>query len=176
MTQRGANEIFFAADGAYFTLEPSTKRYTLYNGAGVAIVSFPSSSPQGQTVPQIVSAPTIGTDLAVASTNFINYTPPAIAGAYRLLCTVNVTAWTTPASFTVVVTYKDNKGNAQTETLAMNEGDGTVSAAIDEVERFYCIPLLFSIDSSATPITLSTTGTFTGSPVYQLQAVLVRLI
>jgi hypothetical protein len=177
MSSRGASEIFFASDGACWTLEPSNGRYTLYNGGGVAIVSFPASSPQGQTVPQIVSAPTIATDLAIASTNFINYTPPAVAGAYRLNVIVNVTAWTTPATFTIVVTYKDNKGNARTETLNVVRGStGATAAAITAVDRWYAEIPLFSINNSATAITVSTSGTFTGTPVYQLQAVLESLI
>jgi hypothetical protein len=107
-----------------------------------------------------------------AVTNAINYTPPAVAGMYRLSAMVNVTAWTTPASFTLLATYKDASGGSASITLATFEGDGTNSAAIDEVENFFAVPIPFQIDNSATAITLSTSGTFTGSPVYNLAAAL----
>lgn len=125
----------------------------------------------------IVSAPTVAADKATAQTNFINYTPPATAGVYRLTIMVNVTAWTTPASFTIVVTYTDSKGNAQTETVAVWRGStGAMVAAITTVNRYYGVPFIFAIDNSATAITVSTAGTFSGSPVYQLAATLERLI
>lgn len=110
-----------------------------------------------------------------AVTNAINYLPPALGGTYEISATVQVTAWTTPASFTVLVTFTDASGDAESVTMAMFEDDGTNSAAIDEVADFFCMPMLFSIDNSGTAITLSTTGTFTGSPVYNLIAVLKQL-
>jgi hypothetical protein len=115
------------------------------------------------------------TGKTVAVTNAINYSPVAKAGTYRMSGLVNVTAWTTPASFTVVVTYKDASGNSASITMSMFEDDGTNSAAVDEVANFFCTPMTFQIDASATAITLSTTGTFTGSPVYNLAAVLEQL-
>jgi hypothetical protein len=146
----------------------------LESGENSSVNGLPTA---GQGVPIIVSAPAVAADLVVASTNFINFKPPAKAGTYLLYVLVNVTAWTTPASFTIVVTYKDNKGNAQTETLGMDLGTtGAPVQAITTVDRYYAQSLLISIDNSATAITVSTTGTFTGSPVYQLSALLQRVI
>jgi hypothetical protein len=131
----------------------------------------------GLGMPIIVSAPAVGADLVAANTNFINYKPPATVGVYLISATVNVTAWTTPATFTVVVTYKDNKGTARTEILGLDLGStGAPVQAITTVDRYYAQPLIIAIDASATAITLSTSGTFTGSPVYQLAAILTRLI
>jgi hypothetical protein len=67
----------------------------LENGEASTINGIPTA---GQGVPIIVAAPPVGTDLVAASTNFINYKPPAKAGVYLISATVNVTAWTTPAS------------------------------------------------------------------------------
>lgn len=111
-----------------------------------------------------------------AVTNAINYTPPATAGRYRLTGVVDVTAWTTPASFTVVAVYKDDSGTTRTETLAVTRGStGVVAAAVTTVDRYYFSLPLFAINNAATAITLSTTGTFTGTPVYNLSAVLEQL-
>lgn len=131
----------------------------------------------GLGMPVIVSAPAVGADLVGANTNFINYKPPSQAGVYQITAIINVTAWTTPATFTVVVTYKDNKGSARTETLGLDLGStGAPVQAVTTVDRYYAQPLILAIDNSATAITLSTTGTFTGTPVYQLAAILTRLI
>jgi hypothetical protein len=191
MSARGASEIYFADDGSFIARDPTTGRYTLYTRTGTQLMSVDPSgnlyltgapkslnglATAGQGLPLIVSAPAVAADKSTAQTNFINYTPAAAAGVYRLTCLVNVTAWTTPASFTVVVTYTDSKGTAQTETVGLIESDGTPAAAVDTVDRYYGIPMLIAIDNSATAITLSTSGTFSGSPVYQLAAVLERVI
>jgi hypothetical protein len=192
MSARGASEIYFADDGSYIGRDPTTGRYTLYTANGTQLVSFDSSgnmtllgklssynglATAGLGMVTIVSAPAILTDKTSAASNFINYTPPATAGVYRIIAMVNVTAWTTPATFTVVVTYTDNKGNARTETLAFVKGSsGAGVAAITTVDRYYATPFVLAIDNSATAITLSTTGTFSGSPVYQLAGLLERVI
>jgi hypothetical protein len=131
----------------------------------------------GLGVPIIVSAPAVSNNAASALPNFINYIPPAVAGVYLITAVCNVTAWTTPASFTIVVTYKDNRGNARTEILGMDLGStGAPVQAITTVDRYYSQPLLLAIDNTATAITVSTSGTFSGAPVYQFAAVLMRVI
>lgn len=115
------------------------------------------------------------TGKTAAVTNAINFIPPAVAGIYRLTAYVDVTAWTTPASFTLAATFNNPEGTGKTVTMATNEDDGTVSALIDEVSGFAGVPFIFGIDATATAITLSTTGTFTGSPVYDFFAILERL-
>lgn len=192
MSSRTATQIYFADDGAFIARDPTTGYYTLYTPTGTKLVSFDSSGNMrltgiqatvngltlaGQGTPLIVSAPAVGADKSSATTNFINYTPPAIAGVYELQVMVNVTAWTTPATFTIVVTYTDNKGNARTETLAVMRGStGAMAAAITAVDRWYAMPLLIATDNSQTAITVSTSGTFSGTPVYQIAAKLSRVI
>jgi hypothetical protein len=106
-----------------------------------------------------------------AVSNAINFTPGPFSATYRIFASVDVTAWTTPASFTIVITYKDASGNARAETLALVRGStGATATAITAVDRWYAIAPLIQIDNSGTAITLSTTGTFTGSPVYNLAA------
>jgi len=144
--------------------------YTAYGGAGISTYKNIATAGIGASVPY-ASYSTTGNVGAV--TNAINYTPPALAGRYRLSGNVNMTAWTTPASFTVVATYKDDSGNARTETLQLVRGTtGAAATAITAIDRWYFTLPLFAINNAATAITLSTTGTFTGSPVYNLSAVL----
>jgi|GEM_PF-4507494 len=144
--------------------------YTAYGGAGISTYKNIATAGIGASVPY-ASYSTTGNVGAV--TNAINYTPPAVAGRYRFSGNVNVTAWTTPASFTVVATYKDDSGNARTETLQLVRGTtGAAATAITAIDRWYFTLPLFAINNAATAITLSTTGTFTGSPVYNLSAVL----
>jgi hypothetical protein len=192
MSVPGAPQIFFGSDGSFITVEPSTNRIIVCRANGTVLLSIDTSGNfritgnlatfngltlAGQGLPAIVSAPAVGADKTSAQTNFVNYTPPAAAGVYKLTIMVNVTAWTTPASFTIAVTYKDSKGNARTETLGMNLGStGAQVQAITTVDRYYAQQVLLAIDNSATAITVSTTGTFTGSPVYQIAAVLERVI
>lgn len=125
---------------------------------------------------QVASYSTTGNTAAV--TNGISFTPPAKAGTYRLSATVDVTAWTTPASFTITGAYKDASGTARTDTFAVARDTGTQPAAgaITAISRWHGQSLLLQIDNSATAITLSTTGTFTGSPVYNLAGVLEQLV
>lgn len=131
-------------------------KISLYNNIATA----------GMGVPYVVASST-ATGLTGADTNRINYTPPAVAGRYRIGGIVNVTAWTTPASFTVALTYKDDSGNARTDTAFLTRGStGASAAAVTAVDRWYYEFPCVAINNGATAITVSTTGTFTGSPVY----------
>lgn len=185
-------DTIYFSNGGFLKFDQATAKYTFYSKTGTALLSINTSGDlyltgapvqsssitlAGKGNALIVAAPAPSAGNVIAKTNYINFTPPASSGmVFRLTAMVNVTAWTTPASFTVVVGYTDSNGTAQTETLTMFEGDGTASAVIDEVERFYCVPLLIVPDNSTTAITLSTTGTFSGSPVYTIAAILERLI
>ena len=135
-------------------------------GSGVAKFSTP-----------VILATSSTTGNVAAVTNAINFTPPKSTGLYRVNSYTDVTAWTTPASFTVAIVHKDASGNTITVTPSQTEGDGSASgsALIDEVETFIAIPYVFQIDATGTAITVSTTGTFTGSPVYNFAAVLEQL-
>jgi hypothetical protein len=187
MSEPGRNYLRFA-DGAFLTLEPTTGRYALEKKDGTFISSFDVSGNlringnilqtaagtlAGAGVPQIVSAPAISLGNTGPVTNFINFTPPATAGTYRMAVLINVTAWTTPAGSKAVIGYKDENGAAASDNLLFNNnlGTGGSTTNIASVNRFYGIPQLFSIDNSATAITLSTI-VFTGSPVYDIKAIL----
>ncbi|MGD0645912.1 MAG: hypothetical protein ABSA75_13480 [Candidatus Bathyarchaeia archaeon] len=91
--------------------------------------------------------------------NAINYTPPAVAGTYRLF--VNVNVHTAAASnMAVTVTFKDAGGNAQSFVLTLLlVASTTVYNQINNVTGIYYASLIFQIDNSATAITVSTTGT-----------------
>lgn len=135
--------------------------------------TYANRTTAGWGVPGLyASYSTTGNTAAV--TNAINYAPPATAGRYRISGVVNMTAWTTPSvGITVVVTYKDDSGTARTETLGVVRGStGAAVAAVTAIDRWYFELPLLAIDNSATAITVSTAGTFTGSPVYNLSAVL----
>lgn len=121
----------------------------------------------------VVVAESRGVTLVGADTNRINYTPAASANRYRISGVVDVTAWTTPASFTVQAVYKDDAGTTRTETAQVVRGStGAAAAAITAVDRWYYEFPYISINNAATPITVSTTGTFTGSPSYSHAATL----
>lgn len=193
MSGLGACELHFGSDGSYIKFEPSTKTYNICLANGTVIFSIDASGnllvtgsiskSNGITLagksgfPLIVSAPAVGAGKTSAVTNFINYTPPAVAGVYRILVQINVTAWTTPASFTVAITYADSAGNARTDTAALSRGsNGGNAAAITAVDRWFVAGEIIAIDNSATAITVSTTGTFSGSPVYTIAACLEQVI
>jgi hypothetical protein len=161
-------------DGSSLTLD-ANGNWGFFDKNGVERVVLLQAALVGLAVPAEVALDS-ETGLSAARTNAINYTPIASAGLYRLSVVVDVTAWTTPATFTIAVTYKDASGNSRTETLQVVRGStGAAAAAITAVDRWYAELPLIQIDNSATAITVSTTGTFTGSPVYNLAAVLERL-
>jgi hypothetical protein len=151
----------------------TTDKYAIDN-TGI-VFNYKGIATAGLGVPAIYgSYSTTGNTGAI--TNAINYTPPASAGRYRICGVVNVTAWTTPASFTVVVTYKDDSGTTQTETLQLIRGTtGAAATAITAIDRWYFTLPVFAINNAATAITVSTTGTFTGSPTYNLSVILEQL-
>ena len=133
---------------------------------------------QGVTraIPNPLVASGAATGLTGADTNRINFTPPAIAGTYELKGVVNVTAWTTPASFTIVATYRDASGNTRTDTALVVRGStGASAAAVTAIDRWYFSFPGIDINNAQTAITLSTTGTFTGSPVYNIATTLMRM-
>jgi len=171
---KGNPNIVLFDNGWFMQSDPATGMISMYNPNGIKKYFFGDPP----TIATIATSAVITTANTGAVTDQVNYTPPAHAGIYRVSAMVNVTAWTTPASFTVVVSYKDDQGGAHTETMAMTEGDGSVSASalIDEVSTFYGTPLLISIDNSATAITVSTTGTFTGSVSYSFATLLERVL
>lgn len=157
------------------------KSYVLYvNASGVNFIkpisSFNNIFTAGLGVPAIYAAYS-QTGKTAAVTNAINYTPPATAGTYRLSFSVDVTTATTD-NFTVVATWKDASGNAISQNLGGSDKNGTAltaGAITNAIGRgVYYGSALFSIDNSATAITLSTAGTFT-TVTYNLAATLEQL-
>lgn len=129
-------------------------------------------------LPIVVSAPATSTGLTGANTNFINYTPPATVGRYRLVWAIDTTTATTD-NFTVVVTWKNAIGTARSQNSGGFDKNGTalVAGAITNTigAGNYYGSIEFSIDNSATAITLSTAGTFT-TVTYNLDAHLERIL
>lgn len=161
-------EIKLADDSGFAGIKASTGNFTS------TIQSVNSISTAGAFGVPINVAVYETTGNTAAVTNAINYTPASTSSTYEIVGVVNVTAWATPATFTVAVTYKDASGNARTDTALVVRGTGATAAAVTAVDRWYFHFPAIDIDNSGTAITLSTTGTFTGSPVYNLQADLRR--
>lgn len=167
------NAIIGSSGTVRFQIPAGTASYTF---GAAAVTRLFNIATAGLGIPAIyASYSTTGNTDAVA--NAINYTPPATAGRYCITAYVNVRVWTTPASFTVAFSYTDALGNARTDTMAVANGAGTVPAAgaITAVNRWYGQTSCFQVDNSATAITLSTTGTFTGSPTYDMAAFLAQV-
>lgn len=141
------------------------------------IISAYNGTPTVDLGHPVLYARYVNGGLTGAVTNAINYVPPATSGFYRLTVFVNVDAWTTPASFTVTVTYKDNNGTARSDNITFSRGSsaGTMAGAITAIDRWNGIPMSFLIDGSATAITVSSSGTFTGSPHYAMGIELEQL-
>jgi hypothetical protein len=164
-----------ANTGIVLALQNSTPTNVFTVNIAGQVPTYSARTTAGFGVPPIYASYSTTANTA-AVTNAINYTPPATAGRYRMCGLVNVTAWTTPATFTVVVTYTDDSGTARTETLQLIRGStGAAATAITAIDRWYFILPLFAINNGAVAITLSTSGTFTGSPSYNLSGTLEQL-
>ena len=137
------------------------------------VQNFKSLATQGYGVPAIYREGTsTGNTGAVAS--ILTFTPSA-PGVFIIYANVNVTAWTTPASFILSVTYTDDNAGAQTETLTVSRGStGATAAAITAIDRWYSIPIIIS-SAGLAAITVLTSGTFTGSPVYNTAASIMQI-
>ena len=105
--------------------------------------------------------------------NAISFTPPAVAGTYRLFVVVNVHT-AVASDMAVTVTFKDGGGNAQSFVLPLAlSGSTTIYIACNNTTGVFCGELLFQVDASATAITCSTTGTT--QTLYDLAATLEQL-
>lgn len=119
------------------------------------------------------------TSSGVVQTNFLNFSPPATAGTYRINVLVDISVSTTH-SFSANLVYTDNLGTSRTVVMSGFSPIGTAIAAglmtnAIGAGTYSLVPLTFSIDNSATAITLSTVGTFT-TVTYTLTVVLEQLI
>jgi hypothetical protein len=130
----------------------------------------------GTGVPAIYgSYSTTGNTGAVS--NAINFTPQGVASRYRLSWSIDVTT-ATSHNFHLVGTWKDASGIARSQTLGGSDpaGNALVAGAITNAigAGVYYGSVVFSIDNSATAITISTAGTFT-TTVYNFDAILQQL-
>ena len=122
----------------------------------------------GQGLPLIVAKYT-NTAQAGALTNVINFTPPAKAGFYKVIWSIDTTTATTD-NFTVVITYANSTGNARTgRSSGGNDkaGTGLVAGAITNTigAGNYYGEMNISVDNSATAITVSTGRDFHDSNI-----------
>lgn len=175
-TAAGVTRQFLVAEGfAVSTNGPASTDLFVVDGTG-AITTVGGVSTAGSFGFPLSVASGAATGLTAADTNRINFTPPATATTYEMVGVVNMISWGTPASFTVVIGYKDASGNARVDTAFLIRGsNGATAAAVTAVDRWYFSFPAIDIDNSATAITLSTTGTFTGTPVYNIAAALRRI-
>ena len=94
----------------------------------------------------------------------ITYTPPAVAGCYRISLWLDVTTGTA-ISFKINLTYKDASGTGQTDYpiwALENSATMLVNPTSNTADRFYIIPYTFAIDNSATNIVIAdNSGTYT---------------
>ena len=96
-------------------------------------------------------------------------------GFFLVVARVNVTAWATPATFGIVLTYTDNNGTTHTTETKTITGSATPGAvtAITAVDTYSMVFNLINAGPGA--ISIATAGTFTGSPVYDFSSVLFQL-
>lgn len=95
------------------------------------------------------------------------------AGFFLVVARVNVTAWATPATFGVVLTYTDNNGTThttETQTLTGSAGAVTAATAVDTYSMVFNL-----INANPGTISIATSGTFTGTPVYDFTSMLFQL-
>ena len=154
-----------SSGNVYIPIPTGKKAYLAYTDGGQPVLGNPGV---------VATHVSIGNTAAV--TNAINYTPPAVSNKiYRLSVYIDVTAWTTPSNGNVTYTYTDASGNAKSAHCWLSRDDDTNSYLWNAAKVFEGLPVLFTIDNSGTAITLSTAGTITGSPVYNLAAILERM-
>lgn len=127
-------------------------------------------------VPAIVAATNLtAQNAALAST--INYTPPASVGVYRVRFLYRPTATGASTSVGITLAFKDSTGPVSLTTIPVMTTNSTalVLPPFANTGATFAIGQWdFQIDNSATAITLSTTGTFTGT-TYNFAATLEQL-
>lgn len=105
-----------------------------------------------------VSVATANTGIVTATqSNYINYTPPASAGTYLIMASVDSTTGT--GSVAITIAYTNSRGIAISQTMAMVVANGTIAASVAMGSNLSgnCIPITINIDNSATAITLTAT-------------------
>jgi hypothetical protein len=101
----------------------------------------------------------------------INAYSPASGSLFLVHVYINVVSWVTPASFSASLAFNTEVGGSATPTLQMTNAGATSSGAITAVSLWqgsYYGPMYGTI-------TVQTTGTFTGSPVYSFYSTIMRM-
>ena len=125
--------------------------------ASPAITTYNNIATAGSGVSFIVKSAATAS-VSTTQTNLINYTPPAAAGRYRISYTIATTAGTNTGTTTPTLAYKDAAGIAKSYTLAsLQEASATLLIATTGASKNFTQTVYFSVDSSATAITLTFT-------------------
>jgi hypothetical protein len=146
-----------------------------FNSAGV-LSKYNNINTAGQGI-AVIRAVSVQNQTNLAPTT-LSYTPPAAAGTYRITSYLNASTATT-LTFKNILGYTDAAGTAQTDIPVwerQNSATMLVAPTANTADRFIQVPYIFSIDNSATAITLGdNTGTYT-TCVYRYTIVLEQLI
>jgi len=137
------------------------------------IPSYNNMGTAGSGVPAIyASGSVLNTGAAVSSV--APYTVGAAAGYFLICANVNTFAGST-YSFSVTVTYTDERGASRTLTLPFSNAAGTFGTLITNAAAGAFEGVTITIGCTAsTPITIATAGTFT-SVAYNVFASIIQI-
>lgn len=108
-----------------------------------------------------------------AVTGLASYTNGPTDGLFRVCVFLNMISWTTPATFNVEVVYTDDDGTARTQIVPLTQVAGTFAAAVTATGIWQGSVVLCA--NASTAININTSGTFTGSPSYNVYATIEQL-
>jgi hypothetical protein len=136
--------------------ETDSKRWKIGDGS----TAYNSLTPHTS----VVVADYKSASISSTQSNVINYTPPSIAGHYRMSITIHNTSGTNTGSFTPSVTY--HSAAAVATTFApnfMQTGSATLVLASTGASLSFSSVFDFDIDASGTAITLTLTASGTAA-------------
>ncbi len=164
------------------TIDDSGGQLTISGPTGTKILQLNSSGIITNSTGAILTPSIVKTVVQSAATNVapttLSFTPPSVAGTYRISAQLNATTATT-LTFKNILGYTDSTAAARTDIPVwerQNSATMLVAPTANTADRFVQGPFLFSIDNSGTAITLGdNAGTYT-TCVYDYTVVLERLI
>lgn len=160
MTTGGIFQIKTNSQNINFILSGISQTAT-YNFGLNSISKWVNTNVQGLGIP-IIPISIATASVSTSQSNLINYTPPATAGRYRINGTISNTSGTNTGNTTITVTYKSAASVAITYLPNFEQsGSATFLTGATGASLDFSFELYFSIDNSATAITLSTTVTGT---------------
>lgn len=163
------------SDGT-FTVSNQFGSKLVFSGATATFTKVNGNNVVGQGTPIIVATSVQNQTNAAPTT--VSFTPPAAAGTYRISSFLDISTGTT-ITFKNILGYTDANGSAQTDIpVWQRQNSATMLAAptANTADRFVQLGYPFSIDNSATAITLGdNTGTYT-TCVYRYTVLLEQLI